>query len=328
MITIQDVARHAHVGAATVSRVLNGNGYVKEDTRERILKSIEALNYTPNEMARNLYRRKSGIVAIIVPRVSHPFFAEFINAAEISLFQHGYQTMICNTWKEENYEAHYLEILKQQRVDGIITGVHTLETQEYQSTDRPIVALDRNIGPQIPCVSADHLKGGRMAAEELIHAGCKNVVQCTGGKMVSTPSNIRHEVFADIMKEHGVICHDYDLRWNVFEYDYYLQTAEEIVDQHPDADGFFAADLMAASLTRAALARGRRCPEDFKVVAYDGTYVSSLTQPSITAVVQPVEQLADTCVRLMMDLIQGKIPEEYQVRLDVALRRGGSTGRF
>lgn len=328
MTTIQDVARQAHVGVATVSRVLNGSGYVKEDTKERVLRAIEALNYTPNEMARSLYHRKSGIIAIIVPEISHPFFAEFINEVEISLFGYGYQSMICNTWKEENYEAHYLEILKQQRVDGIITGVHTLKTQEYESTNRPIVALDRNIAPQIPCVSVNHREGGRMAAEELIRAGCKNVVQCTGGKMVSSPSNVRHEVFAETMKEHGAACHDYLLRWNTFEYSYYRQVAEEITDKYPEADGFFATDVIALSLIQAAMSKGRRYPEDFKVVAYDGTYVSNLVYPSVTTIVQPIHQLAVTCVQLIMELIQGKAPAQNNVQLDVALRPGESTKSF
>ena len=67
MTTIQDVARHAGVGAATVSRVLSGKGYVKQETKERVMQSIEALNYTPNEMARNLFHGKSGIIAVIIP---------------------------------------------------------------------------------------------------------------------------------------------------------------------------------------------------------------------------------------------------------------------
>ena len=120
MTTIQDVAKHAGVGAATVSRVLSGNGYVKQTTRERVLRSIEELNYTPNEMARNLFHGKSGIVAVIIPELAHPFFSEMVSAIEVELCNLGYQTMVCNTFYEKNYELRYLEMLKRQRVDGII----------------------------------------------------------------------------------------------------------------------------------------------------------------------------------------------------------------
>lgn len=328
MTTIQDVARHAHVGAATVSRVLNGSGYVKDATREKVLKAIKELNYTPNEMARNLYHRKSGIVAIIVPEISHPFFAEFINAAEIALCNHGYQSMICNTWKDQNYEARYLEILKQQRVDGIITGSHTLDIKHYQSTDRPIIALDRDLGPGIPCVAVDHVEGGRMAAEELIRAGCKNVLQCTGTDTISTPSNARHETFDRVMKEHGITCHNYVQKQNMFDYSYYDRISDEITDKYPDVDGFFATDGLALSLIRASMKKGRCYPKDFKVVAYDGTYISRLIYPSVTTIVQPINELAVQCVQLMMELIQERVPEEKNRKLKVTLRRGESTEKF
>ena len=89
MPTIQDVARRAGVGAATVSRVLSGKGYVKSETRERIRQAIEELHYTPNEMARNLYYQKSGIVAVIVPELAHPFVAQLVSAMEVALCAAG-----------------------------------------------------------------------------------------------------------------------------------------------------------------------------------------------------------------------------------------------
>lgn len=96
MVTIHDVAREAHVGVATVSRVLSGNGYVKEETRERINDAIRKLKYSPNEMARYLFYQKSGIVAVIIPKISHPYFAEFVDYTEAALNREGYRTMICS----------------------------------------------------------------------------------------------------------------------------------------------------------------------------------------------------------------------------------------
>lgn len=328
MKTIQDVARRAGVGAATVSRVINGTGYVKEDTRERIQKAIEELDYTPNEMARNLFHRKSHIVAILMPEVSYPYYGEFVNAAEMALYNQGYQTMICTTRKEKNYEAYYLDLLKQQRVDGIITGVHTLKIEKYDLIDGPIVALDRELNARIPCVAVNHREGGRLAAEELIRAGCKNVLQCTGTRAVSTPSNERHWVFADVMREHGITCHNYEMKWNTFANSYYSREAELITEKYPDVDGFFATDTTALCLIRSAMSRGRRYPGDFKVVAYDGTYASSLIYPTMTTIVQPITQLAEKCVEVLMSLIEGKALKQMNFLLDVELKRGDSTQSF
>ena len=244
MTTLQDVARKAHVGVATVSRVLNESGYVKAETKERILDAIHELTYTPNAMARNLYHRKTGIVALIVPEISHPYFAEFIDAAETALYGCGYQCMICNTKREQNYEAYYLDLLKQQRVDGIITGVHTLDIEQYRQINRPIVALDRQLGRHSPCVAVNHEEGGRLAAEALIRSGCRKVLQVTGQSHVSTPSNRRHEVFEQVIRESGAECINYLSKWNSFSYAYHREAALEMAEKYPDIDGFFATDLI------------------------------------------------------------------------------------
>ena len=172
MASIRDVAKKANVGPATVSRVLNNSGYVSEESRRRIEQAMMELDYTPNELARNLFRKKTGIVALLVPSISHPFFAAFVEKAEEALHSRGYKTMLCNTAKEENAELEYLDMLNRHIVDGIISGVHSLEIEEYQKIKKPIVALDRYLGADIPVVAVNHEKGGRMAAEELAGENC------------------------------------------------------------------------------------------------------------------------------------------------------------
>lgn len=329
MATIQDVARHAQVGVGTVSRVLSGKGYVKEETRQRVQASIEALNYTPNEMARNLFFQKSGIVAVIVPEIAHPFFAQFVNAAEMVLCEKGYQTMICNTYYEQNYEQRYLEMLKQRRVDGIIFGAHTVyDISQYKDIHLPIVALDRDLGENIPCVSVNHEIGGRMAAEELIRSGCRNVIQFVGlkeEKEVSTPSNTRHDVFEATMKEHGILCRSHYMKWPTADTSYYQKVAAKMLEDYPDVDGFFATDLMAMALLQSALLHRKRIPKDLKLITYDGTNSIRLTYPQITAIVQPIERLAKEAVDLIVDLIHGKSIPNKKIELQAVLRPGDTT---
>lgn len=329
MATIQDVAKHAQVGVGTVSRVLSGKGYVKAETRQKIQASIEELNYTPNEMARNLFFQKSGIVAVIVPEVAHPFFAQFVNAAEMVLCEKGYQTMICNTYYEQNYEQRYLEMLKRRRVDGIIFGAHTvLDISQYENIHLPIVALDRELGENIPRVSVDHQAGGRMAAEELIRSGCHNVLQFVGSKKeteVSTPANVRHDVFEETMKRHGIPCRSVSAKWPTADISYYQATAARLLEDYPDIDGIFATDLMSMAVLQAAMLHRKRVPEELKLITYDGTNSISLTYPQITAVVQPIDRLANEAVQLVVDLIDGKAIENKKVELQAVLRPGDTT---
>ncbi len=331
MANIQDVAKHANVGVGTVSRVLSGKGYVKEETRKKVEASIAALDYIPNEMARNLFFRKNGIVAVIVPEVAHPFFSEFVNAAEVALGEKGYQMMVCNTFYERNYESKYLEMLRQQRVDGIIFGAHTsLDISQYEKIDRPIVALDRNLGEKIPCVMADHVEGGRLAAKALIDSGCKNVLQfgtIKGEDKVSTPSSIRHNVFEKMMKEHGITCHSVSIRWHMSDYKYFLKMAAQMLNQYPDVDGVFAADIISMAVLQVALLRGKKVPEEFRVVGYDGTNCIGLMYPRITTIVQPIKELANEAVDLIVDIIDGKAVKIKRDKLPVSLRIGDTTIR-
>ena len=147
----------------TVSRVLNNSGYVSEETRQKIEDAMKELNYTPNELARQLFHKKTGIVAVLVPTVGHPFFSDFVDKIEEELYKKGYKTMVCNTIKEGNAELDYLDMLNRHIVDGVISGVHTLEEEEYRKIKKPIVALDRYLGEEIPVVTSNHTKGGQLA---------------------------------------------------------------------------------------------------------------------------------------------------------------------
>lgn len=327
MTTIQDVAKHAGVGAATVSRVLSGNGYVKQETRERVMRSIETLNYTPNEMARNLFHGKSGIIAVIIPELAHPFFSELVNAFEVSLCEVGYQTMVCNTFYERNYELRYLEMLRRQRVDGIIFGAHTsLASEKYQSLQRPVIGLDRKLAESIPYVAADHEEGGRLAAQELIRSGCRNVVQF--GEVedsVITPSSQRHFVFRKVVEAHGVVCASYPRQPDYSNYHTYKESAARLFEEHPDVDGIFGTDLYAAACLQYAQTHGIRVPEDVKIIAYDGTYITKFLHPEMTTICQPIQALADEAVRMITEMIKGNEVKEKKVILPISIRRGNTT---
>lgn len=325
MATIQDVAKEAGVGAATVSRVLSGKGYVKEETREKVMEAIRVLNYTPNEIARNLYYKRTGIVAVIIPQISNPFFAEFIDKVVVELFSYDYKAMICNTWSDGRYELQYFDMLKRNMVDGIICGTHSITNEEYLNIDRPIVALDHTFGRGIPCVSVDHEEGGRLAAMELIQAGCKNVLQFRGSSNTHSPALSRHTVFEKIIRENGIGYNEIvtdinDLTQNTADY-----AAELFFNKYPDVDGIFGTDTMVMSVMKLAQERGIAIPGELKVVGYDGTEISRLATPGLTTICQPIEELAKQSVRIMMDLISGNKKDNDDIHLHVSLHRDKST---
>ncbi len=324
---IRDVAQKAGVGVGTVSRVLNNSGYVSEETRKKIEQAMEELKYTPNELARNLYHKKSGIIAVLVPSVEVPFFAELVHYIEAELYKEGFKIMLCNTDKEYNAESEYLDMLNRHIVDGVITGVHSLDVEEYKKIKKPIVAFDRYLGEHIPLVAVDHKKGGRLAAETLIANGCKKVVHFRGSLAIESPYHDRHYEFAKIMEENQIECFDYELAWNRFDLEYYEEAVQDLFEKIGDwpFDGVFGCDLVAIACMNEIIRRHRKVPKDVKCVSYDGTYVTQIVEPSMTAVVQPIEGLAKEATRLICDLVNGTEYENKQVILDVTLRKGKTT---
>lgn len=322
MASIKDVAKKANVGVGTVSRVLNNSGYVSEKTRLKIEEAMRELNYIPNELARNLLHKKTGIVAVLVPNVSNPFFAEFLEHAENELHKYGYKTMLCGTSKDGNAEREYLDMLNRHMVDGIIMGTHSLDVEEYRNIKKPIVALDRYLGEDIPVVAVNHKNGGRLAAEILIKNGCRSVLHFRGAAAVDSPYHERHNVFEKIMYENSVKVYTYELQWNRFDIEYYRQAVSDIMKYDMEFDGVFGVDSIAIECMNELIRRHKKIPGDVKIVAYDGTAITKIVEPPITSIVQPIEGLAIQAVQLIIELVNGKVYKNKKIILDVSLREG------
>ena len=327
MANIKDVAEKAGITVTTVSRILNNRGYISENTRKRVYDVMAELNYHPNEVARSLFKKRTNIVGMVIPDISHPFYSWLAKYIEIELYAQGFKMMLCNAIETSNREKEYLNMLQRNQVDGILNGSHTLDLQEYAKVGLPVVAIDRDLGETIPIVSSNHPEGGRLAAQKLIECGCKKVAQIMGYSHVKTPSNERHISFSEEMKNHGISCITTELKWNQFEFDDYSASIKSLLDMNPDIDGIFAVDLVAAAVMKEALQRGTRVPEDLKIVGYDGTYVSEVVTPTITTIRQPVPELAKCCVEIMLKLINNETIEKHHTMLDVELVEGFSTTR-
>ena len=324
MANLKDVAKLANVGVGTVSRAMNGTGYVSEETRKKIDAAILQLNYTPNELARNLFRKRTGIIGVVIPDLENPFFAKFVKYVEIELYKRGYKTMACNTIEISNREKDYMDMLERNIVDGIITGAHSLRDDDYLKIQKPIVSLDRDFGPEIPLVHSDHVTGGRLAAERLLSAGCKNVVQFGGAFRVKTPSNQRHVEFERVMKRNGVNVSTVEMAWNMLNYEYYHDTMERYMDFYGKVDGVFAADIGAIYCLNIALKRGMKVPEDIKIVGYDAMDLSRMVTPCLTSIRQNVECLAVRCVETVLDLVEEKEGIDYHQVVEVDVQEGGT----
>lgn len=331
MASITDVARLAGVGVSTASRVLSGKGYTSERTREKVLAAVKKLNYVPNELAKNLLQNSSKTIAVIVPEIYHPFFSAFVNEIEISLRIRGYKTMLCCSLGQQSNESLYLSQLDQNLVDGVITCASLLDDRHYASIQRPVVSLDCELAPHIPMVTADNEAGGRAAAEMLLKAGCKHIVQMRdsvelGQKQYGSDLelgqfhySLRYDTFREVVEAGGAKCSQYYVPCGILRGAASASYVEDCFHRFPDADGFMSTDTFALQYASVALRHGKRIPEELKIVAFDGTEVISVAYPPMSAVVQPVQSLAQTAVSLLMKRINNEPIAENRVILPVEI---------
>ena len=148
MATIKEVAEHAKVSVATVSRVVNNSGYVSADLRERVEKAMHLLNYKPSALARSLRRQETHTIGVLVPELNQPFFGTLVFAMEKTLFARDYRTLICSSEEDAVKEAAYVDILLRQRVDGVIlvpTGQSAEGVSRLLQANIPVVLIDRDL---------------------------------------------------------------------------------------------------------------------------------------------------------------------------------------
>lgn len=324
MASIKDVARAANVGVGTASRALSGNGYVAPETRKKIEDAARTLHYTPSELARNLLRNRSGIIAVVIPCLDHCFYAKFVQLIESKLYDHGYRTLICCTLNQNNAEQDYLDMFRKNLVDGIITATHSFLDEDYQNSCRAIVSFDRDFhDPSIPIVCSDHVKGGTMAAQRFLDNGCKKVLQIYGSGTTDghTIVNTAHDTFQYVLESHNVEVLNYFTDWNRWDQEYYQEVIRKCIERYPDIDGAFTSDTFALHFLTEAQNRGFHIPEDIKIVSYDGTSLTQMVSPSITAVVQDIDALTTRLIQVLFQLISGKKVEPCYL-IDVKWKSG------
>lgn len=317
MTTIKDVAKVSGVTVTTVSRVLNNRGYISDATRKKVYDAMEQLNYKPNEIARSLFRKKSNLIGLIIPNVSHPFFAELTNHIEYHAHAKGYKILLCNSYQDSAKEKDYVDMLRRHQVDGIIMGSHSLETSEYLTTNLPIVAIDRNLSNNIPFITSDNYNGGVLATELLINKGCKKLAHISGPLELNTPANKRYEAFLDITKKRNI--KSIVIQGNLDTFEGYKKLVFNLFKETPTIDGVFASsDLIAASIINIASSLGKKIPDDLKIVGYDDINIASLIVPTLTTIRQPIEDIGKLAIEILINIMDEK-PVDIENILPVKL---------
>ncbi|KMY58097.1 LacI family DNA-binding transcriptional regulator [Geobacillus stearothermophilus] len=318
MASIKDVAKRANVSTATVSRVLRNTGNVTEETRQRVLEAIEALNYQPNVLGRYLRRMETETVLVVVPDITNPFFSKVLRGIEAVALKHGYQVLLGDTQNDARLEEQYLNVLPQRQVDGMIflTARIRKELMEEMARQFPIVlACEYLEGTDIPTVSIDNISSARKATEHLIRLGHCRIAHLSGPMNIIL-SRDRLRGYQQALAQHELEADAALVQEGDFTYEsgYHL-TLKLLALEKPPTAIFAANDEMAIGAIKAVRHRGGRVPDDVAVVGFDDIQMASIFEPSLTTIAQPMFEIGQKAMELLLALIEGTSARRRQLVL-------------
>jgi len=319
--TMKDVAREADVALGTVSKVVNGLP-VGEPYKIRVEEAIQKLNYHVNSYAQGLKAQKTYTAALLMPNTHDPYFASLTYHINLALLRRKYRMLLCSTTFDSSLEQEYVTMAQQNKVDGIIGLTYNPDLIIEENT--PYVSIDRSMGPKIPCVASDNFAGGQLAAEKLADLGCKRVAFLRIGSSLRNEPNKRKAGF-----ENGCLARGLDYEMKIINdgesYDEFRKFLAEHMDNGKLAfDGIFCVtDSLAYFVIKMLKQLHLKVPQDVQVIGFDGTRLFGEEMYLCSTIVQPVQDIAEMCVEL---LLQDKtLARPPLVCLPVSYGYGGTT---
>ncbi|CAL4866579.1 Catabolite control protein A [Asticcacaulis sp. MM231] len=308
IVTIHDVARHVGVSPMTVSRVINGEKNVREETRAKVMASVEALNYSPNLAARSLATQDLARIGLLYSNPSVAFLSEFLLGILSESSQSGAQLLIESCEGPEGATVA-LEKMKAAGCDGVILSPPLSDSSRVAKILKDMnlpfvgVAMARP-DPTVSCVTIDDLKAASAMTRRLIELGHTRIGFIKGHPNAYA-SQIRYDGFEAAMKKAGLEIDQSFVGQGYFTYRSGFDAAERLFSHKTRPTAIFASnDDMAAGAVAAAHRLGLEVPDQVTVVGFDDTAMASSVWPELTTVRQPISDMAGLSVRLLLDQIK------------------------
>ncbi|MBT2722137.1 LacI family DNA-binding transcriptional regulator [Bacillus sp. ISL-46] len=321
-ITIKDVAKRANVSKATVSRVLNQSKPVSLQVREKVMKAVEELGFNPNPVARSLAMNKSGLIGVLISDISNMFFSVLVSGIEAECFKQKYTPLLCSTKGDTERELYYLNLLKDQYVDGIIIFTPSPKEEHLHFFEKNLIPVLFKSYPnpaksEFSCINIDNFKAFYDITQFLIDLGHEKIGMF-GGRFTTVHSEIyqRYAGFRKALEDNGLEFHE---KW-------FLEGETDIPTGYMRGKKLFsmkdiptavccASDTIAIGAIRAAKEIGLRVPEDISITGFDDIPIAEAYSPSLTTVRQPIIEMGIQSVQMLIQQIQDKDNRSKEIRI-------------
>ncbi len=322
--TIRDIADLAGVSIATVSRVLNDRPDVAPETRENVLQVVRRHGFSTNRGSRGAASNRVGVIGLTLPLVNDAYFGPILSGASEALYELDHRIMLCPTLHEHDREVSLVDRLMRGVTDGAILMLPEESTDELvhlQEIGFPFVVVDPREAPPpgIPCVSAMHATGAKLATEHLLELGHRHIGVVAGpaGWYANDEREIGFRAAmaaARLLPDHDVIVHS---DWSIPSGELAAETL--LARPDPPTAIFAFNDNAAIGVLNIARRRGIRVPEELSIVGFDDTFQATIVTPRLTTVRQPLAELGRMGVSLLSRLLEGQRLDAMRIELATEL---------
>ena len=307
-ITLKEIASTLGISITTVSKALKNYPDVSEKTKKAVKELAENLNYTPNSFAVNLRTKESKTIGLIIPEVTHHFFANIIKAIIDAAEKNGYLVIILQSNESLELEKKQVELLINKRVDGILISLsnesnNDSHIQEIIKRNIPLVMFDK-IAKLSNCskVIIDDQKAGFDATQHLIDKGCKKIAHIRGP--LNPQNSIDRYLGYKKALEKNNIPFDSKLVYTCEKvtFEEGLEFTKQLIEEHPDVDGIFAiTDLVAVGAVAYCNEQKIAIPNDIKIIGFSNWFMSQVITPKLSTVEQPSHEMGIAAFDLLLE---------------------------
>lgn len=314
-MTIKDIARESGYSISTVSRALNKHPDVSEDAKIKIEEIVARHRFIPNSNARQLKQQQAQSLAVIVKGSRNVFFAAVLEELHKLIGEEGYDVVVHYLEENENEMEAAARLCRESKPLGLffLGGNHQAFQEGFSQLDIPAVlvtSLDETLSfPNLSMVGVDDKKAAALAAEHLYQKGHREIAVLGGNRSLSSTSARRWEGCKQCFAAHGLELPETRYEAAAFSYSGAYAAMQRLLDRCAGLTAVFAmSDVSAVGAIRAIIDRGLRVPQDISVIGFDGIELSRYYTPALTTVAQPIEQLAQNSVRLLLRSIERDQP--------------------
>jgi DNA-binding LacI/PurR family transcriptional regulator len=311
-ITIKDIAKAAEVDPSTVTRALQDSERVRAATRDKIKALAAEMGYVPNIAARTLVNRSSGLVGVVIPDMTNPFFAELARGVKDEAIKHDLRVLISDTHGEEAIERDAVNLFLELKVDGLLVPMARCPQQYYNDLHPAIPIIHVNRDDTEHCINCDTVGASEMIMDHLLDLGHRRIAFVRGPAPPGREPKMH--AYRKALEAAG-IPYEPDL---IFTFDGNLESTAKIAEQLCSLDELPTAifahnDVNAIALIHELRQRGISVPDDISVAGHDNIQMAGCIEPALTTVAWPMYELGQESVRYLYSLGHGKKPRKAKI---------------